>query len=63
MSFTVKDIRDYAKSLGISAPPGLKKKDDLIHSIQTSEGNSACFKNIPDCALGNCKWHADCVGR
>jgi len=40
-SIKMAEIRDKARALGI--PFGKMKKAELIHSIQTAEGNTACF--------------------
>jgi len=57
----IKEIREYAKALGINSVAKFKKKEDLIHTIQLKEGNADCFNKIPDCALTNCKWYKDCI--
>ncbi len=42
MAFTVDEIKEYAKSLGINTVSKIKKKDALIHAIQLAEGNTDC---------------------
>ena len=61
MGLTAKEIRDYANGNGINLAPKLKKVEDLIRALQLAEGNTDCFKKIPDCGLINCKWFGDCV--
>jgi len=36
------------------------KKTDLIHAIQTQEGNSPCFMQIPNCAVEPCLYRDEC---
>ena len=37
------------------------KKKELINLIQTTEGNSPCFKNgITNCGQTDCCWYSDC---
>ncbi|MBI3582238.1 MAG: hypothetical protein HY098_09245 [Nitrospinae bacterium] len=61
MALAIDEIKEYAKSLGINTVSKIKKKDTLIHAIQLAEGNTDCFKKIPDCTLTNCKWFGDCI--
>ncbi len=61
MSLTIDEIRKHAKMLGINTVSKIKKKDALIHAIQLAEGNTDCFKKIPDCTLNKCKWFEDCI--
>ncbi|GAV19125.1 hypothetical protein MMIC_P0054 [Mariprofundus micogutta] len=37
-----------------------KKKSDLIHTIQITEGNTDCFSRIPDCSVSPCLYRAEC---
>ena len=54
------EVKEKAKSLGIS--PGKMKKADLIHAIQSTEGNFPCFKTgLPSCDQYNCCWRSDCL--
>ncbi|OIO68481.1 MAG: hypothetical protein COW19_01050 [Zetaproteobacteria bacterium CG12_big_fil_rev_8_21_14_0_65_55_1124] len=58
---TKKDLTDLARELGIKNA-AKAKKEDLIHAIQTAEGNDACFGRIPNCAVTPCLFRADCIG-
>ena len=58
-SISMTEIKAKAKGLGIN--PGQMKKPELIHAIQTAEGNTACFgrsngqcSNIDCCFMGDC---------
>lgn len=54
------EIRTKAKALGLNSFG--KKKIDLIKSIQTREGYTACFKTKSDsCEQQECCWRADCL--
>lgn len=53
-------IRAKAKSLGLS--PGKMKKAELIHAIQTAEGNPACFgRSGGECSQIKCCFMKDCL--
>lgn len=56
----IKEIQKMASAMGIKA--GKMKKTELIRSIQTNEGNQACFqtKNT-DCGQTACCWRQDCL--
>ena len=56
---TIKEIRIFAETKGISLPKRAKKAD-LIHSIQRFEGNEACY-GTKQCANTRCLWHQDCI--
>ena len=58
---TKKALNDIARDLGIKNA-SKAKKEDLIHAIQTAEGNDACFGRIPNCAVTPCLFRADCIG-
>ncbi len=57
---TMDEVKEYARALGIKSLSKYKKKGDLIHTIQLTEGNTDCFGTIPDCTLDRCKWFGDC---
>jgi hypothetical protein len=56
----VQQIREMAQ--GMDIPAGKMKKSDLIHAIQTKEGNSACYDTgqSSQCGQQNCLWMEDC---
>lgn len=55
------EIRTIARQCNLKT--GNLKKADLVRSIQTAEGNSACF-DIPgreQCLQTDCLWRKDCL--
>lgn len=54
------EIKAIAKKQGIK--PGKMKKEELIRSIQLSEGNPQCFNSgtSTQCGQDACLWRADC---
>lgn len=38
-----------------------KTKREIIHILQTEEGNAPCFGRIPDCGITDCLYRAECV--
>lgn len=54
------EIKQLAKDRGII--PGKMRKVDLIHRLQTQEGNSPCYatNHSLDCGQPNCLWRKDC---
>ncbi|MDX8382487.1 MAG: hypothetical protein R8M45_08205 [Ghiorsea sp.] len=54
-----KDLLKTARPLKIKGAAKLKKTD-LIHAIQTAEGNDPCFLNIQGCALTACSFYGEC---
>jgi hypothetical protein len=53
------EVREKAKELGIK--PGRMRKADLIHAIQTAEGNTPCFQTgVDDCGESDCCWRDEC---
>ncbi len=53
------EIKAKAKKLKLN--PGKMKKMDLIRTIQTREGNYACFQTEKDsCDQSECCWRKDC---
>lgn len=57
---TVKDLRLMAQNLAV-AGYGRLRKPDLIHAIQSAEGNSPCYQQIPDCGQEDCLFREDCL--
>lgn len=57
---SVKELRDKAKDLEIKNASKLRKMD-LIHAIQSAEGNSPCYGMIPDCGQQDCWFYPECV--
>ena len=54
------DIRKRAKDLGLKTQ-GFGKVD-LIHAIQTSEGNTPCYATgRKECDQMACSWREDCL--
>jgi len=53
-------LLETAKELGLK---GLSKKSkpEIIHAIQSGEGNSPCFQKIPDCGIHDCRYRSECV--
>lgn len=59
----IKDIKAIAKKNGINA--GKMKKDELIRSIQKTEGNFDCFGTAisGECSQMDCVWRGDCLSQ
>lgn len=56
----VKEVKEVAKAMGIN--PGKMKKEELIRTIQTEEGNFACFGTAGgSCDQMDCRWRDDCL--
>ena len=55
----VTQIREIARELKVKNYSRMRK-DDLIRAIQVAEGNTDCFKRIPDCGEMDCLWREDC---
>jgi hypothetical protein len=54
------EIQMKAKGLGIN--PGKMNKTDLIHAIQTKEGNTPCYGwSNGNCSNFDCCFVADCL--
>ncbi len=54
------EIRMKAKALGLT--PGNMKKAQLIHAIQTAEGNTPCFgRSNGHCIYTDCCFMQDCL--
>ena len=58
---TVKEIQAIAKKMGLTKT-GKMKKAVLVQTIQTAEGNDACFQTgcKDSCGQDNCLWRPDC---
>ncbi len=56
----MQEIKGLAKDYGIKT--SRISKEDLIRSIQLSEGNFNCFSSAVDgeCDQLNCTWREDC---
>jgi len=59
----LKEIKEKAKKLGIEPKIGLKK-ENLIHAIQTTEGNFPCFATAKDyCDQSGRCFKNDCLSK
>ncbi len=59
-SISLSEVKAKARSLGID--PGKMKKTELIHTIQTAEGYTACFgRSNGQCPETNCCFRVDCL--
>jgi hypothetical protein len=59
-AMTMTQVKSKAKEMGIQV--GKAKKDDLIRTIQTTEGNIPCYKTgITSCDQTECAWWSDCM--
>ncbi len=59
----IKEVSERAKKLGIKPKVGIKK-EVLIHSIQTTEGNFPCFGTAKDyCDQLGCCFRDDCLSK
>jgi hypothetical protein len=57
---SLNEIQMKAKNLGVN--PGKMNKTDLIHAIQTAEGNTSCFGwSNGNCPNSDCCFMADCL--
>jgi len=57
---TMPEVREKAKALGII--PGRKKKAELIHAVQATEGCTPCFgTSNGQCLYADCCFMKDCV--
>ena len=54
-------LLEKAKEMGLK---GLSKKSkpEIIHELQTAEGNVPCFGRIPDCGIVECLYRSECIG-
>ena len=55
----LQEIREIAKSWGVNASVG-RTKQNIIHDIQISEGNSPCYRTKETCEE-DCLWKKDCT--
>jgi len=57
---TVKEIKEIAARMGLDA--GKMKKNELIRTIQRTEGNPDCFDTgkAAVCGENECLWRNDC---
>ncbi len=54
------EIKAKAKDLGVQI--GKLRKADLIHAIQTTEGNFPCFETVKEyCSQKTCCWRDACL--
>jgi hypothetical protein len=59
-AMTMPEIREKAKALGIT--PRKMKKTELVHAIQTAEGNTPCFgTSNGQCPNTACCFMQDCL--
>ena len=58
---TLKQVKDTAKTKGIKV--GNMKKENIIRTIQKTEGNFDCFGTASAgvCDQINCLWKEDCL--
>ncbi len=58
-----RELKEKAIKLGIKPKIGMKK-EELIRSIQTAEGNFSCFGTAKDyCDQMSCSWRGDCLAK
>lgn len=56
----MEEIKTKAKDMGLKL--GKKNKSELIRSIQTAEGNPACFDTgQSSCKQQDCLWRSMCI--
>jgi hypothetical protein len=59
----LKVLKGKARQLGVKPKLGMKK-EVLIRSIQTAEGNFPCFGTAKDsCDQMSCSWRGDCLSK
>ena len=58
---TLKQVKDMAKTKGIKV--GNMKKENIIRTIQKTEGNFDCFGTaiVGECDRTDCLWRVDCL--
>ncbi|MDX8392204.1 MAG: Rho termination factor N-terminal domain-containing protein [Mariprofundaceae bacterium] len=61
VKLTKKKLTDMARELGIKNA-AKTRKDELIRTIQISQGHHGCFKHIPDCTVSPCLFRGECIG-
>ena len=55
----LRDIREFAKMLGVEENNG-RKKQDIIRNIQVYEGYEPCYRTKDVCEY-ECLWKKDCM--
>lgn len=57
----IETVKQIARSRGIKVSK--KKKDELIHDMQVTEGNQPCFGTewVSSCGQMECLWREDCL--
>lgn len=55
----IQEIREIAKARGVDIRTR-SSKQDIIRTIQVSEGNSPCFRTDDSCD-NDCLWKEDCT--
>lgn len=59
----LRELKDKARKLGIEPKTGITK-ENLIHSIQTAEGNFPCFATAKDyCDQLGCRFRDNCLSK
>jgi hypothetical protein len=58
----LRKIKKIAKTKGVKV--GNMKKENIIKSIQRTEGNLDCFGTARsgECSQVDCLWRTDCIG-
>jgi len=59
-NITKKNLLEKASLLGLKNVQRLRKVE-LIHRIQSAEGNRPCFQQIPDCMVSPCMFRGECI--
>jgi len=57
----LENLKEKAKKLKVKNYEKMAKKQDIIWSIQKTEGHNDCFKKIPDCCQMDCCFREDCL--
>lgn len=57
----LEEIKEIARQHGIKV--GKLKKAELVRTIQSAEGNEACFgtARVSECGQERCLWRSDCL--
>lgn len=61
VKLTKKLLLEKAAGLNLKGISKLRK-EELIHAIQSGEGNAPCFGKIENCGEHHCLFAADCQG-
>ena len=56
----VKTLRERARELKVKNYSRMRK-DQLIWALQEAEGNTPCYKKIPDCGILECLFRSECI--